>query len=166
MLEQFYWFAHHLIYAHCVVCPTIKRVAVLQGKRVSLRFLAAAVIRNEWGPLERRRPCFPESTQQAELGKAPGILGRMRPATPWRCWEAGEKGEGRRGRCLLAAQGSPGPSPRADCKEETFLEMQRWLCTVCSIQEATGEELDRKTQWERLPHPTESAREGTRFCAK
>lgn len=92
------------------------------------------------------------------------------------CWHAGKDetcntmevlGGWRKGRrCLLAAQGSPRPSPRADCKEETFLEMQRWLCTVCSIQEATGEELDRKTQWERLPHPTESAREGTGFCAK
>ena len=78
-----------------------------------------------------------------------------------------EKMERRRGgRCLLAAQGRPRSSFRADCKEETFLEMQRWLYMVCSIQEATEGELDCKTQQERLPHPTESAREGTGFCIK
>jgi len=37
---------------------------------------------------------------------------------------------------------------------------------VCSTHEATGEELDCKTQQERLPHLTESVREGTGFCAK
>lgn len=50
--------------------------------------------------------------------------------------------------------------------KKRFQEMRGWLCLVCSTQEATGEDLDCKTQQERLPHPTESAREGTGFCAK
>lgn len=60
------------------------------------------------------------------------------------------------------AQGRPRSGFRADCKEETFPEMQRWLCMVCSTQEATGEEMDCKTQQEKLSHPTESSG----FCLK
>lgn len=65
------------------------------------------------------------------------------------------------GRCLLEAQGRTRSSFRADCKEETFLEMERCLCMVCLMQEATREELGCKMQQERLPNPTESAREGS-----
>lgn len=73
---------------------------------------------------------------------------------------------GGEGRCLLEAQGRTRSSFRADCKEETFLEMQRWLCMVCLTQEATREELGCKTQQERLPKPTECAREGSGLCVQ
>lgn len=126
MIGQFYWFAHHLIYTHCVVCLSTKRVVVLQGQRVSLCSLVAAMLQVEWRPLE-------ETLLPLEL---------------------------------LAAQVRPRSGFRADCKEETFLEMQRWLWMVCSTQEATGEEMDCKTQQEKLPHPTEIAREGSGFCSK
>lgn len=122
MIGQFYWFAHHLIYTHCVVCLTMKRGAALQGQRESLCSLVAAMLQVEWRPLE-------ETLLPLEL---------------------------------LAAQGRPRAGFRAECREETFPEMQRWLYMVCSTQEATGEEMDCKTQQEKLPHPTESSG----FCLK
>lgn len=52
MIGQFYWFAHNLIYMHCVVCLTMKRGAALQGQRESLCSLVAAMLQVEWRPLE------------------------------------------------------------------------------------------------------------------
>lgn len=61
MLEQSHWFAHCFIYAHCVVCPTIKIMFLFQGKRVSLCFLVAALLQTEQGPPEMRKHSFPQS---------------------------------------------------------------------------------------------------------
>lgn len=103
MPEQFRWFAYHLIYAHCVVCPTIKRVAVLQGEKVPLCFLVAAVLQIKWGGEE-------ETLLLLELPRTQS-MGRL-PA----CWEGQDlqhqEGVGRLeimgreggGRCLPAAE--------------------------------------------------------------